>query len=30
MRFDLEWHLPLKPGLPTHAALFDLQPTFRN
>ena len=27
-RFDLEWHLPLEPGLPTHAALFDLQPTF--
>jgi hypothetical protein len=23
-RFDLEWHLPLEPGLPTHAALFDL------
>jgi hypothetical protein len=27
-RFHLEWHLPLEPGLPTHAALFDLQPTF--
>ncbi len=27
-RFDLEWHLPLEPGLPTHAALIDLQPTF--
>ena len=26
--FHLEWHLPLEPGLPTHAALFDLQPTF--
>ena len=26
-RFDLEWHLPLEPGLPTHAALYDLQPT---
>ena len=24
-RFHLEWHLPLEPGLPTHAALFDLQ-----
>ena len=27
-RFHLEWHLPLEPGLPTHAALFDLQTTF--
>jgi hypothetical protein len=27
-RFDLEWHLPLEPGLPTHAALTDLQTTF--
>src|SRR5688572_3433009 len=27
-RFDLEWHLPLEPGLPTHAALFDFQGTF--
>ena len=26
--FHLEWHLPLEPGLPTHAALFDLQTTF--
>ena len=26
--FYLEWHLPLEPGLPTHAALFDLQTTF--
>lgn len=26
-RFDLEWHLPLEPGLPTHAALFDCTPT---
>ena len=26
--FQLEWHLPLEPGLPTHAALFDLQTTF--
>lgn len=25
--FHLEWHLPLEPGLPTHAALFDLQTT---
>lgn len=24
-RFEIEWHLPLEPGLPTHAALFDLQ-----
>jgi hypothetical protein len=23
-RFELEWHLPLEVGLPTHAALFDL------
>ena len=26
--FHLECHLPLEPGLPTHAALFDLQTTF--
>ena len=26
--FQLEWHLPLEPGPPTHAALFDLQTTF--
>ena len=24
-RFDLQWHLPLEPGLPTHAALYDVQ-----
>ena len=22
-RFDLEWHLPLEPGLSTHAAPYD-------
>lgn len=22
-RFELEWHLPLEPGLPTYATLFD-------
>jgi hypothetical protein len=27
-RFDLEWHLPLEPGLPMHAALFDFQGPF--
>jgi hypothetical protein len=24
-RFELEWHLPAEPGLPTYAALFNLE-----